>query len=82
MVVNWIAFLVIGVAAGWLAGKLMKGSGFGLLGNLVIGLLGALIGGALARMLKLAPGGMIGEIIVATLGAVLLLFVLGKLKKS
>lgn len=77
-----VAFLLIGAIAGWLAGTLMKGGGFGLLGNIVVGILGALIGGYLFGMLGISAGGLIGSIVTATVGAAVLLFVVGLIKKS
>jgi uncharacterized membrane protein YeaQ/YmgE (transglycosylase-associated protein family) len=79
---NFIYFLLIGIVAGWLAGKIMKGSGFGLIGNLAVGVLGSMIGGFLASFLGLFAGNLIGSIVVATLGAVILLYLIGMLKKS
>ncbi len=73
-----IYFLLIGLAAGWLAGKIMKGRSFGLLGNLVIGVIGAILGGFVFRLVGLLPTGLLGSLIAATAGAVLLLFVLQK----
>ena len=73
-----IYFLLIGLAAGWLAGKIMKGRGFGILGNLVIGVIGAILGGFVFRLVGLLPTGLLGSLIAATAGAVLLLFVLQK----
>lgn len=76
-------FIIIGLIAGWLAGKLMKGKGFGVVGDIVIGVIGALIGGFLFRTLGLSTdGGLIGSLIVATIGAVVLLFVLRLFKKA
>jgi uncharacterized membrane protein YeaQ/YmgE (transglycosylase-associated protein family) len=77
-----IAFLIIGAVAGWLAGKLMKGGGFGLLGNIVIGIIGAFIGGFLFGLLGISAGGWIGSIVTATIGAVVLLYVVGLFKKG
>lgn len=77
-----IWFVLIGLIAGWLAGEIMKGSGFGLLGNLVVGVIGALIGGFLFRILGITAGGLLGQLIVATIGAIVLLFVVGWLRKS
>jgi uncharacterized membrane protein YeaQ/YmgE (transglycosylase-associated protein family) len=68
-----VYFLVIGVVAGWLAGQLSKGGGFGLVGNLVVGVLGAIVGGFLFSFLPIPTGGIIGSIITATVGAVVLL---------
>jgi uncharacterized membrane protein YeaQ/YmgE (transglycosylase-associated protein family) len=73
---NIVWFILIGLVAGWLAGKLMKGSGFGILGDIVIGVIGALLGGFLFGMLGISAGGLIGSLIIATLGAVILLYIL------
>lgn len=78
---NVIWFLIVGVIAGWLAGVLMSGSGFGLIGDLVVGVIGALIGGLLFGG-GLLGGGVLSSILVATLGAVILLFVIGILKRA
>ncbi len=64
-----IVFLLIGAVAGWLAGLVMKGGGFGLLGNMVIGIIGAFVGGFLFGLLGITAGGLIGSIITATIGA-------------
>ena len=61
-----IMFLIIGAVAGWLAGKLMKGGGFGLVGNIVVGVIGAFIGGYLFSALGIAAGGLIGSLVTAT----------------
>lgn len=75
-------FLIVGVVAGWLAGKLIKGGGFGLIGDLVVGIVGALIGGFLFSALGVsAGGGLLGSIIVATIGAVVLLFIVRLIKR-
>jgi uncharacterized membrane protein YeaQ/YmgE (transglycosylase-associated protein family) len=76
-------FLIVGIVAGWLAGKLVKGGGFGLLGDLVVGIVGALVGGFLFSSLGVhSGGGLIGSIIVATIGAVVLLFVVRLIKRA
>ena len=65
--------IIIGILAGWLAGKLMRGSGFGLIGDLVLGLVGGVVGGWLFGALNIpGPNGAIGELAVATIGAVIL----------
>ncbi|MBK6007102.1 GlsB/YeaQ/YmgE family stress response membrane protein [Ramlibacter ginsenosidimutans] len=70
-------FLIVGVIAGWLAGVLVKGGGFGILGDMVVGVIGAVLGGFLfTRFGVSAGGGLLGSIIVATIGAVILLVVL------
>lgn len=81
MSVLW--FLLVGVIAGWLAGVLVKGGGFGLIGDLAVGIIGALIGGLLfSGLAGAAGGGLLGSILVATLGAVILLVVLRVLKRA
>jgi uncharacterized membrane protein YeaQ/YmgE (transglycosylase-associated protein family) len=77
-----IMFLIIGAVAGWLAGKLMKGGGFGLVGNIVVGVIGAFIGGYLFSALGIAAGGLIGSLVTATVGALVLLWIVGLLKKG
>jgi uncharacterized membrane protein YeaQ/YmgE (transglycosylase-associated protein family) len=79
---NFILFLLIGALAGWLAGKIMKGRGFGILGNMLVGVVGAFIGGFLFRAVGLAAYGLVGSLITATVGAVVLLFLIGLVKKQ
>ena len=77
-----VYFLLIGGVAGWLAGKLTKGSGFGLVGNVVIGVLGALLGGYLFRQLGFwSDGSLVGTLLTSLVGAVVLLFLLSLVKK-
>jgi uncharacterized membrane protein YeaQ/YmgE (transglycosylase-associated protein family) len=75
-----LIFLVIGAVAGWLAGMIMKSGNSGLLRNMIIGIIGAVLGGVLFGLLGIKTGGLIGAIITATVGAVLLLFIIGKVK--
>jgi len=78
-----IAWVVIGAIAGWLAGVLVKGGGFGLVGDIVVGIIGAIIGGYLASVLGVSIGsGLIASIVTATIGAVILLFVLRMIKRA
>jgi uncharacterized membrane protein YeaQ/YmgE (transglycosylase-associated protein family) len=78
---SWFWWIVIGIAAGWLAGQVMKGSGYGLLGDLIIGAIGGYIGGWLFGKLGIATGsGPIGAIITATVGAILLIIVVRALR--
>ncbi|UCB55963.1 MAG: GlsB/YeaQ/YmgE family stress response membrane protein [Thiotrichales bacterium] len=81
-VTGFILFLLIGAIAGWLAGKLMRGGGFGLIGNIAIGIIGAVIGGFVFGMLGITASGLLGSIVTATAGAVLLLFLVDLIKKS
>jgi len=77
-----LVFLIIGVVAGFLAGKIMKGGGFGLFGDLVVGVVGAFIGGWALGMLGFFPAGILGSLITAVIGAVLLLWVIRLIKKA
>jgi uncharacterized membrane protein YeaQ/YmgE (transglycosylase-associated protein family) len=80
---NLLWFLIVGLVAGWLAGVLVKGGGFGVVGDIVVGVIGALIGGWLFSTLGAsAGGGLVGSIVVATIGAVLLLFVVRLVKRA
>ena len=77
-----IVFLIIGVVAGFLAGKIMKGGGFGLVGDLVLGVIGAFVGGWVFGLLGILPVGILGTLISATAGAVLLLYLIRLVKKA
>ena len=77
-----IILLIIGAIAGWLAGLLVKGYGFGLIGNIVIGILGAGIAGILAPRLGLYTASTGGNIVAATLGALILLFLIGLVRRT
>jgi uncharacterized membrane protein YeaQ/YmgE (transglycosylase-associated protein family) len=76
-------FRIIGLMAGWLAGMLVKGGGFGLIGDLVVGMVGAFLGGFLFGALGISGGGgFIGSLVVATIGAVVLLFIVRLIKRA
>ncbi|HAJ92932.1 MAG TPA: GlsB/YeaQ/YmgE family stress response membrane protein [Gammaproteobacteria bacterium] len=77
-----LIILAIGAVAGWLAGVIMKGGGFGLLGDIVVGIIGAFIGGFLFSLLGISAGGLVGQIITATVGAIVLIFILRMFKKA
>jgi len=80
---SFLWFLIVGLIAGWLAGVLVKGGGFGLIGDLVVGVVGAFLGGWLFSMFGVAAGGgLIGSIIVATVGAVVLLLIVRLIKRA
>jgi len=81
MGMSLVWFLIIGALAGYFAGQLTKGSGFGLGMNLVIGIIGAVLGGFLFGLLGLAAYGLIGSLITATIGAVVLLWIVKMVKK-
>jgi uncharacterized membrane protein YeaQ/YmgE (transglycosylase-associated protein family) len=79
-----LIFLLVGLIAGWLAGKLVRGGGFGLIGDLVVGVIGAFIGGWLFPRLGLGAivaQPIINNIIVATIGAVILLLILRLIRR-
>jgi uncharacterized membrane protein YeaQ/YmgE (transglycosylase-associated protein family) len=80
---DFLVFLLVGAIAGWLAGKLMKGRGFGLVGNIIVGLIGGLLGGWLLGALGAPIGsGVVGQILTSLIGASTLLFGIGLIKKS
>ena len=77
-----LVILLVGIVAGWLAGKIVRGYGFGLIGNIVLGIIGAAVGAWLLPKIGLVIGGsLIGWIVNATLGALILLFVIGLIKR-
>jgi uncharacterized membrane protein YeaQ/YmgE (transglycosylase-associated protein family) len=78
-----LIWLVVGIVAGWLAGKIMRGAGYGLIGDLIIGVIGAYIGGWLWRELHLPVIGnfWISAIVTATVGALLLLFIIRLIRR-
>jgi uncharacterized membrane protein YeaQ/YmgE (transglycosylase-associated protein family) len=75
-------FALTGLIAGWLAGLVMKGGGYGIEGDLVVGVLGAVLGGFLFGALGISAGGFAGSIVVATVGAVVLIFLLRLIKRA
>ena len=75
-------FILIGIAAGWLAGQLLRGGGYGLVGDLIVGVIGALLGGWLFGLAGIAAGGLIGQLVVATIGAIVLILLLRLIKKK
>ena len=79
MAVIW--FLIIGVVAGWLAGRFMKGKGFGLVGDLIIGVIGAMLGGLIFQSLGITAIGPFGHLIVATFGAIVFVALVRALKR-
>ena len=79
-----LIMLIVGAVAGWLAGVIVRGMGFGLIGNIVVGIVGALIAGWLFPKLGISIGGssLIRNIVHATLGAVILLVVVGLIRRG
>jgi uncharacterized membrane protein YeaQ/YmgE (transglycosylase-associated protein family) len=79
----FLYFLLVGLIAGWLAGQIMKGSGYGVIGDIVIGIIGAFIGGWLFGVLGLTVGGsLIGSICMALVGAIVLIFIVRLFKRA
>ncbi|MCK5697953.1 MAG: GlsB/YeaQ/YmgE family stress response membrane protein [Gammaproteobacteria bacterium] len=77
-----VVMLLIGAIAGWLAGLILKGSGMGLLINIVVGIVGAFVGSYLFTLIGFSVGsGLVGAVITSTAGAVVLLFIIGILRK-
>lgn len=81
-IVGLLIFIATGAVAGWLAGIIMKGGGFGFPGNILVGIIGGVVGGFLLRELAMAASGRIGSIVLAAVGAVLLLSLAGHIKKD
>ena len=78
-----IAALVIGAIAGWLAGKIVRGAGFGLIGNIVVGIVGALVAGWVLPQLGVHLAvGWVGSILDATIGAVIVLVILSLIRRA
>lgn len=81
MIVALIWWIIVGLIAGWLAGKIMKGKGYGTAGDILLGMVGAVVGGWILRVLGIySSGGLVPSILVATFGAVLLIWLAHKLK--
>jgi uncharacterized membrane protein YeaQ/YmgE (transglycosylase-associated protein family) len=80
MLVSLILYLCIGALAGYIAGQLTKGSGFGLGGNLLVGIVGAFLGGFIFNLLGIVAYSLIGSLITAVVGAVVLLWIVKKVK--
>ncbi len=80
--IHLIGFLIIGLIAGWLAYTIMRGRGAGLIINLIVGVIGAYIGGWLFNQMGWQMHGTIGSLVVATVGAVVLLFLLGLIRRA
>ena len=76
----WV--IVIGILAGWIAGKIMRGRGFGLLGDLIVGVIGSLLGSFIFGLLGLGAYGLIGRLVVAIVGALILLWLIRLIKKA
>ena len=82
MIINLLVFIVTGAVAGWLAATLVKGRGFGLAGNIILGVVGSLLGGFLFDFFGIQPGGIPGYFMAAVVGSVSLLVIVGLLKSK
>jgi uncharacterized membrane protein YeaQ/YmgE (transglycosylase-associated protein family) len=80
---EFVWFIIVGLIAGWLAGVIMKGGGYGVVGDIIVGIVGALIGGWLFSTMGVSTGGgLLGAIIVALVGAIVLIFLLRLIKRT
>ncbi|MGB7873076.1 MAG: GlsB/YeaQ/YmgE family stress response membrane protein [Anaerolineales bacterium] len=79
---NILIWIVTGIIAGWLAGVIVKGSGFGIIGDFIIGLIGGLLGGWLAGLLGFSASGWLGQVLVAALGGVVLVLIIRMLRRA
>jgi uncharacterized membrane protein YeaQ/YmgE (transglycosylase-associated protein family) len=77
-----LLFLVIGLIAGWLASRIMRAGPFGLVGDLIVGVVGAFIGGWLFGLLGISAAGILGSLVTALVGAIVLLYVLRLIKRA
>ena len=77
-----IWWIIVGLIAGWLAGRIMKGGGYGMIADIVLGILGGIVGGWIVGQLGFGGGGMVWSILVAILGAVILIALTRLIKKA
>ncbi len=78
---QFLYFILIGLAAGWLAGQIAKTRGNTIVGNLIVGVIGAVLGGWLFGLLQIKATGLVGQLIVATVGAIVLIALLRMISK-
>lgn len=78
---NFIWYILIGIISGAVAGKIMRGGGFGLVVNLLVGIVGGVLGGWVFGLLGLAAGGLIGSLVTSIVGAILLLWIVSLFSK-
>jgi|UPI0002D409CB uncharacterized membrane protein YeaQ/YmgE (transglycosylase-associated protein family) len=81
-IMNFIWYILIGILAGYFAGKIMRGGGFGLLVNLLLGIIGGVLGGWVFALLGLAATGIIGSLITSVVGAILFLWIASFFSRS
>jgi len=77
-----IWWIVVGLIAGWAAGRIMKGGGYGMLADILLGIVGGLVGGWVVGLLGFGAGGFIWSVVVATLGAIILIWVTRLIKRE
>jgi uncharacterized membrane protein YeaQ/YmgE (transglycosylase-associated protein family) len=79
---NIIWFLLIGLIAGWLAGKIMKGGGYDVIRDIIVGVISAVLGGFLFDLLGISAGGLLGSIVTALVGAIVFIYLLRVLRRA
>ncbi len=81
--IDFIIWIIVGAAAGWLAGIAVQGSGFGPLGNIIVGILGSIIAGFVFGLLDITfiPG-LIGDVVFAAIGAIILLVIVARIRRA
>jgi len=77
---SFLYFILIGAISGWIAGRIWKGAGFGLLGNIIVGIIGGFLGGWVAGLVGISWNGLLGEILISVGGAWLLLVIVSAIK--
>ncbi len=82
MITSLIWWVVVGLIAGWAAGKIMRGGGYGAGVDIILGIVGAVVGGWLLGAIGIHAGGLIGTIVVAIIGAIFLIWLTRLLKKA
>jgi len=78
---QFVIFLIVGGLAGWICGLITKGRGFGFLGNIIVGIIGAFLGGFLFRLVGIHADLFIGQLIFAVVGALIFVYLLRFIKK-
>ncbi len=79
---SFVYFILIGALAGWVGGKLVKGEGFGIIGNIIVGIVGAVLGGWIFEKLGIAETNLLYSIAAAVVGSVVFLLVIGLIKRK
>jgi len=77
-----IWWIVVGLVAGWAAGKIMKGGGYGVIADILLGIVGGILGGWIVNLLGFAQGGFVWSVLVAILGAVILIWITRLIKQE